>query len=44
MRSAITLVSMLVLGACNAVEAQKGETAETTGSGTERSVHVGGLH
>lgn len=40
MRSAITLVSMLVLAACNAADAQKGESAEATGSGTERSFQV----
>ena len=41
MRSAIALVSALALAACNAVEAQKGEAAEASGSGGERSFQVG---
>ncbi|HET9428786.1 MAG TPA: head GIN domain-containing protein [Allosphingosinicella sp.] len=41
MRSAIALVSAIILTACNAADAQKGESAEASGAGTERSFQVG---
>lgn len=41
MRIAITLVSAMILAACNAADARKGEAAEASGSGTERSFQVG---